>query len=339
MNLFERAIALSDPASGLQGFMVIHNTSRGPATGGIRLYPYASEHDALADGIRLARAMTYKAAAASLPVGGGKIVLIKPPESKRHDTLLAIGRVLEGMGGRFLAGRDVGLPIEDGAVIRRETSHMVDESDEGVGDLNLATALGVVAAARAALAFHLNRSDFEGVRVALQGAGGVGAWLARKLSEEGAELYVCDPSRDALDELAKSVSFQEVRVDDIYSVECELFAPCAIGGVLDEQTTANLAARIVVGSANNVLATAAVGDALAARNIVFVPDYLANAGALIQGVRFLLQGEKRSLDAIEAIGDRTERLLMRAKPAGLTPIQLLEQELASQFDPRGHIPV
>jgi leucine dehydrogenase len=335
MSLFEQVLALSDPANGVQGFMVLHSTSRGPATGGIRLYPYASEEDALADGIRLARAMTFKAAAAGLPVGGGKIVLSKPPDAKRRDALLAVGRAIEGMAGRFLAGRDVGVPVEDGAIVREETSYMVDESDVsegGVGDLNLATALGVLAGAKAALSFQLGRTELSGVRVALQGAGGVGAWLAKKLAEEGAELYVCDSSPEALERLKESVSFTEVGVDDIYSVECELFAPCAIGGVLTESSASRLAAKIVAGSANNVLASADIGDTLAARGILFVPDYLVNAGALIQGVRFLLHGERRATAAIEAIGDTTASLLSRAKAAGLPPQELLDRELAVLFD-------
>lgn len=327
MSLFERALALSDPDNGLQGFIVIHDTSRGPATGGIRLYPYRNEEEALADGIRLARAMTLKAAAAELPVGGGKIVVMKPPEDKRHDTLRALGRAIEAMEGRFLGGRDVGLPVEEGAIVRSETSYMVDESDEGVGDLNLATALGVLAGAKAAVAFQLSRTNFSGLRVALQGAGGVGAWLARKLAEEGAELFVCDPSREALDRLRERVSFREVPVDAIYSVECDVFAPCAVGGVLDEHTSPRLGARVVVGSANNVLASPEVADALAARGVLFVPDFLVNAGALIQGVRFLLYGERRSPGAIAAIGERTAGLLHRAQTARLPPLRLLEREL------------
>lgn len=330
MSLFERALALSDPDNGLQGFVVIHDTSRGPATGGIRLYPYRHEEEALADGIRLARAMTLKAAAAELPVGGGKIVLMKPPEAKRHAALRAVGRAIDGMEGRFLAGRDVGLPVEDGAIVRSETSYMVDESDDGVGDLNLATALGVLAGAKAAVAFQLSRTSLSGLRVALQGAGGVGAWLARKLAEEGAELTVCDPSREALDRLRERVSFREVPVDAIYSVECDLFAPCAIGGVLDEKTASELEARVVVGSANNILARSDIADALAARGVLFVPDFLVNAGALIQGVRFLLYGERRSPGAIEAIGERTLGLLRRAQPAALPPLRLLECELGAR---------
>jgi len=337
MSLFEQVLALSDPPNGVQGFMVLHSTSRGPAAGGIRLYPYASEQDALDDGIRLARAMTFKAAAAGLPVGGGKIVLSKPPDAKRRDALLAIGRAIEGMAGGFLAGRDVGVPIEDGAIVRQETSYMVDESDVsqgGVGDLNLATALGVLAGAKAALSFQLGRSELAGVRVALQGAGGVGAWLAKKLAEEGAELYVCDSSPEALERLKANVSFHEVGVDDIYTLECELFAPCAIGGVLTERRAASLAAKIVAGSANNVLSHPQVADVLAARGILFVPDYLVNAGALIQGVRFLVHGEHRSTAAIHAIGDKTASLLSRAKTAGLSPLEFLNRELSELFDLR-----
>jgi leucine dehydrogenase len=334
MSLFEQAIALSDPENGVRGFMVIHSTARGPATGGIRSFPYAREEDALADGIRLARAMTFKAAAAELPVGGGKIVIIEPPASNRRAALLSVGRAIESMGGRFLAGRDVGVPVEDGAIVREATSYMVDESESGVGDLNLATAKGVLSGAKAALAFHLGRTDLRGVRAVIQGAGGVGAWLAQKLAAEGAELWVSDTSPRALERLSESVSFHQVAPEDIYAVDGELFAPCAIGGVVDERTADALAAKVVAGSANNVLASPEAGARLAARGILFVPDYLINAGALIQGVRFLLAGERDSAAAIDAIGDKTLRLLKRAQSAGVPPLELLNRELSAQFDAR-----
>lgn len=338
MSLFEQAIGLSEPANGLEGFMVLHSTARGPATGGIRLYPYASDEEALADGIRLARAMTFKAAAAELPVGGGKIVLRTPPESRRRDALLAVGRAIDAMDGRFLAGRDVGVPVEDGSIVREATSYMVDESDVsagGVGDLNRATALGVLAAIKAAVSVELSRPRLHGVRIAIQGAGGVGAWLARELAREGAELFVCDTNPAALDELADAISFHRVRVDDVFAVESDVFAPCAIGGVLDEKTAGALEAKIVAGSANNPLASPEVAEALATRGVVFVPDYLVNAGALIQGVRFLLHGERRSTAAIEAIGEKTKRLLTRAKTDGCSPLTLLNRELSAQFDVEG----
>jgi leucine dehydrogenase len=323
---FEQVIALNDRACGLSGFMVLHDTTRGPAAGGIRIYPYASEEDALADGFRLARAMTFKAAAAGLPVGGGKIVLRESPALVREEALRAVGRALEILGGRFLAGRDVGVPVADGAWVRRETSFMVDESEAGVGDLNRATAVGVEAGARAALAFATGRASWEGARVALQGAGGVGSWLARLLSERGAELTVCDTNPRALVELRAVVRFREVAPDQILEVECDLFAPCAIGGVLDADSAKRIAARAVAGSANNVLASEEAGGVLYSRGVAYAPDYLVNAGALIQGIRFLRQGERSSPEALAAIGDKTREILERSGRRGVPPEALLEDE-------------
>jgi leucine dehydrogenase len=330
----EQVIALSDRASGLSGFMVLHDTSRGPAAGGIRIYPYETEDQALEDGFRLARAMTFKAAAADLPVGGGKIVLVESSSLRRVEALKAVGRALEVLGGRFLAGRDVGVPVADGAWVRSETSFMVDESESGVGDLNRATAIGVEAGARAALRFATGASSWpgwKGARVALQGAGGVGTWLARILSEKGAKLLASDPSRRALEDLRSLVDFEEVAPDRILDADCDVFAPCAIGGVLDERTVIGLKARVVAGSANNVLASKAAGSALFSRGIAYAPDYLVNAGALIQGVRFLRLGERTSLEALEAIGERTRVLLERSREARVAPEELLERETIARL--------
>ncbi len=331
---FEQVVALSDPASGLSGFMILHDTSRGPAAGGIRIYPYQDEEAALEDGFRLARAMTFKAAAAELPVGGGKIVLMESGSLVRQEALQAVGRAVEMLGGRFLAGRDVGVPVADGAWVRSETTFMVDESDEGVGDLNRATAIGVEAGARAALAFATGASSWpgwKGVKVALQGAGGVGTWLARFLSEKGAALFVSDSSPRALEELRSLVEFQEVPPEGILDVECDLFAPCAIGGVLDESGVLRLKARAVAGSANNVLASKDAGRELFSRGIAYAPDYLVNAGALIQGVRFLRNGERSSPSALEAIEGKTRTLLERSREARVPPETLLETETLARL--------
>jgi leucine dehydrogenase len=331
---FEQVIALSDRASGLSGFMVLHDTSRGPAAGGIRIYPYPNEDAALEDGFRLARAMTFKAAAAELPVGGGKIVLMESGALVREEALKAVGRAVEMLGGRFLAGRDVGVPVAHGTWLRSETTFMVDESDEGVGDLNRATAIGVEAGARAALAFATGASTWpgwKGVRVAIQGAGGVGTWLARILSEKGATLFVSDSSPRALEELRSLVDFQEVPPEGILNVECDLFAPCAIGGVLDEPNARRLKARAVAGSANNVLASTDAGSALFSRGIAYAPDYLVNAGALIQGVRFLRNGERSSPAALEAIGEKTRMLFERSREARVPPETMLEAETLARL--------
>jgi len=326
---FEQVIALNDRSCGLSGFMVLHDTSRGPASGGIRIYPYETEEAALTDGFRLARAMTFKAAAADLPVGGGKIVLMESGSLVRDEALKAVGRAIEVLGGRFLAGRDVGVPVADGALVRSETSFMVDESEAGVSDLNRATAIGVEAGARAALAFATGASSWpgwKGARVAVQGAGGVGTWLARILSEKGADLFVSDPNPRALAELRKWTDFQDVEGDRILELECDVFAPCAIGGVLDSARAGGLKARAVAGSANNVLASKEAGEELFSRGIVYAPDYLVNAGALIQGVRFLRSGERSSPEALEAIAEKTRALLERSREAGVPPETLLEKE-------------
>jgi leucine dehydrogenase len=330
---FEQVIALNDRACGLSGFMVLHDTTRGPATGGIRVFPYANEEAALTDGFRLARAMTFKAAAAELPVGGGKIVLVDGPALVREEALKAVGRAIEILGGRFLAGRDVGVAVEQGAWVRSETSFMVDESPEGVGDLNRATAVGVEAGARAALAFATGRESWDGVRVALQSAGGVGSWLARILSEKGAELFVSEPNPRALEELRSRIEFHQVAPERILDVECDLFAPCAIGGVLDAEGARRLRARVVANSANNVLASREAGEVLFSRGIAYAPDYLVNAGALIQGVRFMLRLERSSPDALSAIGERTRALLARSREKGVAPEVLLEAETRERLAP------
>lgn len=331
---FEQVIALNDRTCGLSGFMVLHDTSRGPASGGIRIYPYETEEAALTDGFRLARAMTFKAAAADLPVGGGKIVLMESGSLVREEALKAVGRALEVLGGRFLAGRDVGVPVADGAWVRSETSFMVDESDAGVGDLNRATAIGVEAGARAALAFATGASSWpgwNGARVALQGAGGVGTWLARMLSEKGAELFVSDSNPRALADLRSCVEFHEVKTDAILELECDLVAPCAIGGVLDSARAGGLKARAVAGSANNVLASKEAGEVLFSRAVAYAPDYLVNAGALIQGVRFLSSGERSSPGALDAIAEKTRALLERSREEGVPPEALLEKETLARL--------
>lgn len=328
---FEQVIALNDRDCGLRGFMVLHDTTRGPAAGGIRIYPYPTEEAALTDGFRLARAMTFKAAAADLPVGGGKIVLMESPELVREEALKAVGRALEILKGRFLAGRDVGVPVADGVWVRSETTFMVDESEAGVGDLNRATAIGVEAGARAALAIATGGKSWAGARVALQGAGGVGAWLARMLAKEGAELFVSDTSPRALDGLRSEVAFREVAPERVLEIDCDLFAPCAIGGILDAERARRLRARAVAGSANNVLATREAGQALFSRGIVYAPDYLVNAGALIQGVRFLRQGERSSPGALSAIGEKTRSLLERSRDARVPPESLLERETLARL--------
>lgn len=321
----QEVISLRDEPSGLRGFLVIHDTTRGPATGGIRLMRYRDEGEALADGYRLARAMTMKAAVSELPVGGGKIVLMEHDGFRREEALRAVGRAIESLGGRFLAGRDVGVGLADGALIRSETRYMVDESPQGVGDLNRATALGVVSGARAALSFRTGSASWEGVRVAIQGAGGVGSWLARLLSAEGAHVLVADVRASAVTGLRSEIELDVVEPHEILTVPCDVVAPCAVGGVLDVAHAEALRAAVVAGSANNILETPEAGTVLHTRGITYAPDFLINAGALIEGVRYLTMAERSTDEVLEAIGTRTLAVLERAKALGLPPEQILQQ--------------
>lgn len=327
----QEIIRLHDEASGLDGFVVIHDTTRGPATGGIRLMRYADEDEALADGYRLARAMTLKAAVSELPVGGGKIVLMDHDGFRREEALRALGREIESLGGRFLAGRDVGIGLADGALIREETRYMVDESPEGVGDLNRATAVGVASGARAALAFRLGRSSWEGVRVAIQGVGGVGSWLARLLVTKGARVLVSDLRENAVADLKREIEVEQVDPAEILTTACDVLAPCAVGGVIDVPRAEALRASVVAGSANNILASVEAGAVLHARGVTYAPDFLINAGALIEGVRFLTASERSTDAVLEAIGDRTRALLERAKEEGVPPERALKAAVDREF--------
>jgi leucine dehydrogenase len=209
---------------------------------------------------------------------------------------------------------------------------MVDETDSGVGDLNRATALGVEAGARAAIRLHLGTDSWEGIRIAIQGAGGVGRWLAKIFAAEGAELVISDLQEQALEDLAREVSFIAVGPEDIYAAGRDVFCPCAVGGVLNESTVNLLSAQVVAGSANNVLADPEMGQILHERGVTYAPDYLVNAGALIQGIRFLLTGERESPDEIGRIGERTYRLLDQSVRLNEPPEVLLEKQTLTRIE-------
>jgi len=322
----EQVVALSDPTIGLAGFVVIDNTTRGPATGGIRFFAYRSEADALEDGFRLARAMTLKNAAAELPAGGGKIVLIEQASSDKAQVMGAVGRVLQSLGGRFLAGRDVGIDLDSARLIRAETDYMVDESDEGLGDLNRHTALGVLEGAAAARDHAGIGPDWRGVRVAIQGVGGVGSWLAVELVSRGAHLILADTRADRLQALRATLDFESVSAEEVLFTECDVLAPCAVGGVIRQETVERLRARAVAGSANNILADPRAGELLFERGIVYAPDFLINAGAVIAGTHFLRYRERRDEIAATAIGSRTRGLLDRAQRQNTPPERLLARE-------------
>jgi leucine dehydrogenase len=303
---YEQLLFCHDKATGLRAIVAIHDTTLGPALGGCRMYPYASEDEAIVDVLRLARGMTYKAAASGLNLGGGKSVIIGNPHTDKSEALFrSFGRYIETLGGRYIVAEDVGTSTEDANFIRVETSHVVgvDVTRGGSGDPSPLTALGVLQGMRACVEEVYGTSSLEGRVIAVQ---------------EGANLIVTDVHEAALGRVVKEFGAKAVEPDEILTIPCEIFAPCALGAVLDDETIPELRCRIVAGSANNVLAESNDGQALSERGILYAPDYVINAGGLIN-VADELEGynERRATARVMRIEDRIRRIIAISKRDGV----------------------
>lgn len=284
MTPHEYVVHHFDAATGLRSIVAIHSTALGPALGGVRFHPYRCEDDALADVLRLSAGMTAKAALAGLDLGGGKAVILGDPRRDRSDALLrAFGRFVDSFGGRYVTAEDVGTTAADMDCIAGETRHVSGRSPEagGNGDPSASTALGVFVALQAAARHRWPDASLAGRRVAIGGVGKVGSNLAFRLAEAGASLMIADPDPRATARVARATGAAVVAPQDIHRARCDIFAPCALGGVLTPRTVAELRCDIVVGAANNQLADVSVADALAAAGVLYVPDFVANAGGLV----------------------------------------------------------
>ncbi len=310
-----------DREVGLRAIVAIHSTRLGPALGGCRLADYPNQHAALYDALRLARGMSYKAALAGLPYGGGKAVLLRPSRfvPDRAGYFERFGRFVDTLGGRYITAEDLGTGVEDMDAIARATPYVAGASRNG-GDPSPFTALGVCRGIEAAVAQRLGCTDLAGLRVAIQGLGHVGHALAQELYRRGARLIVSDLDPQAAARCADEFQAQVVSPGEILGVDCEVFAPCALGGVIDDLALARLRAQVVAGSANNQLAEPRHGEALARRGILYAPDYVINAGGLIH-VTLAHEGAMQDaiLNKVGAIGDTLAELFQRADRAGLTP--------------------
>ena len=320
-----------DEATGLRAIIAIHDTTLGPALGGCRMWPYASEEEAVLDVLRLARGMTYKAAVSGLDLGGGKSVILGDPDRDKSAPLFrSFGRYVETLGGRYIVAEDVGTSPEDMESVRSETSHVVglDVARGGSGDPSPFTALGVVAGMRACAAEVFGSPSLGGLTVAVQGLGHVGYSLCRLLHEEGANLLVADLRPDAVRRAAAEFDAEPVEPGDILSVPCDILAPCALGAVVNDETLPALRCAIVAGSANNVLAEGRHGEALARRNILYAPDYVINAGGLIN-VAAELEGydEDKARERISHLYDAVENVIEISKRDGV-PTNVAADELA-----------
>jgi leucine dehydrogenase len=342
----KKVVLCRDADTGLRGVIAIHSTALGPAAGGLRMKPYADERDAVRDALRLARAMTYKYAAAGIPVGGAKAVIIGDPATDKSDELLrSFGRFIEEQGGEYSAGEDVGTNGRDMEILAGTTQWLVSlpEAAGGPGDVSHTTARGVRHAIRACAEQVFGSDELGGRSVAIQGLGQVGAKLARLLAADGARLVVADVDGERARGVAAAVGAQVVTPAEVLEADVDIVAPCALGDAIDAQNVDRIRASIVAGAANNVMASTAVADRLQQRGRVYAVDYIANAGGIvyddwmIQRPRPTTFDHRTALARVDAIYDRTREVLFRAQAEGLA-YRIAAEQLA-EATLNGHGPV
>jgi leucine dehydrogenase len=322
----EQVVFCSDKASGLKAIIAIHNTTLGPALGGVRMWTYKSDHDALHDVLRLSRGMTYKASAAGLNLGGGKAVIIGDPRMHKTEELFrAFGRFVEGLGGRYITAEDVGTSVQEMVYILSETKYVTGIPFElgGSGDPSPVTAYGTYVGIKACVNVRYGSDSLAGKRVAIQGAGHVASALAKHLADDGAKVFIADIYPEKAQEVGKNTGATVIAPEKILSMDCDIFAPAALGGVINDETIGELKCEIVSGPANNQLADEHIhAKILADRGILYAPDYVINAGGLIN-VASELEGysQVRALKQAESIYDTLKRIMIRSKEEGITTVQ------------------
>jgi leucine dehydrogenase len=333
---FEEISYLADVRSGLRAILAVHDTSLGPALGGIRCCAYPDEAAALADVLELARDMTAKVMLADLPAGGGKCVVLDHPGLDRKEAFARLGAHVEAMNGRFFTAADLGTSERDLKQVARRTRY-VATPDHGVSeDLPARAAEGVFLAAGTALDV-LGQAEWKGCRIAIQGLGAIGMKLAMLALRAGARVLASDVNAERSGRAADTMPITLVEPDRILEVDCDVFSPCARGHVLDEQTIPRLRARVVCGAANRQLESAACGDLLAQRGIVYAPDVLVNAGAVIMGCGPALPGFERPRD-LSDIGHRLRHVLVESLSTGVAPHRIVlarAQQLLAEARHRG----
>lgn len=335
---FEEIIALHDRQSGLRAFLAVHDTSAGPAFGGVRRWQYLHEDQALLDCLRLARAMTHKCALAGLPAGGAKMVLLDHSDLDRDAAYRFVGRTVERMGGRFYTGPDVGTGPAELAGVAQETSFVTDPGDDGPGDLADATAEGVFAGMAAGLRHLDGEEDWPRRTVLVQGLGGVGERLVRRLLERGARVLATEIDTARAERVVRRLDVETIDPTQVFERECDVFSPCAMGGILHDLSVKRLRARVVAGAANNVLARMDHGDQLHARGVLYLPDVAITAGALILGALFHLSGARQPLTEIERrVRQAADDILTRAAGENLPTARVALREAERRIGRRREV--
>ena len=321
----ERVVEAIDEAAGYHGIVAIHSTKLGPAVGGTRVWPYKSFDEALTDALRLSRGMTYKAALAGLPFGGGKSVIIaESRKMDRESVFRAHGRFINHFNGQYITGEDVGTTPADMELVRQETPYAAGLAHKS-GDPSPFTAHGVFRAMQAAAFHRWQSANLTGRAVAIQGCGSVGYQLARELHKAGARLMVTDIDSARAARVAKELGAKQIQPDKIFDADAEILAPCALGGILNDETIPRLRVALVCGAANNQLGEDRHAEALEARGILYVPDYVANAGGIINGAREMGRAPVDSNAAIEAIYDTVLQILALAAAQHIAPARAADR--------------
>jgi len=332
----EQVVFCQDKQSGLKAIIAIHSTLLGPALGGVRMWPYETENDALRDVLRLSRGMTYKAAVTGLELGGGKAVIIADPKKDKSPELFeAFGRFVHTLGGRYITAEDVGINVEDVNVIHTQTKYVVGtgKNEGGSGDPSPYTALGVFQGIKASLEKTFGNNNLSGRVIAIQGVGAVGAKLAKLLVAEGARVLVSDIDLEKIRRLENEIALEAVDDSSIYDLDCDVFAPCALGSILNDKTIPRLKCRVIAGGANNQLERREHAEVLKKRGILYAPDYVINAGGLIS-VFQEIQGydEKECRERVKAVYQTLSQVFDIAKENNITTAiaadRLVEMKLA-----------
>ncbi|WP_100398414.1 branched-chain amino acid dehydrogenase [Bacillus sp. FJAT-44742] len=314
---YEQVVVCQDAESGLKAIIAIHDTTLGPALGGTRMWKYESEEAAFEDALRLAKGMTYKNAAAGLNLGGGKTVIIGDPRKDKNEEMFrAFGRYIQGLNGRYITAEDVGTTVEDMDIIYEETDFVTGISPAfgSSGNPSPVTAYGVYVGMKAAAKEAFGSDELAGKKVAVQGVGNVSYNLCKHLYEEGATLIVTDINKDAVYRAVSDFNAKAVDPRDIYKTECDIFSPCALGAGLNDETIPSIKAKVIAGAANNQLKENKHGDMLHEREIVYAPDYVINAGGVIN-VADELNGynSERALKKVEGVYQNIEKVISISK--------------------------
>ncbi|WP_066173489.1 branched-chain amino acid dehydrogenase [Bacillus marinisedimentorum] len=347
---YEQLLFAQDKQSGLKAIIAIHDTTLGPALGGTRMWTYESEEAAIEDALRLAKGMTYKNAAAGLNLGGGKTVIIGDPRKDKNEEMFrAFGRYIQGLNGRYITAEDVGTTVQDMDIIHEETDYVTGISPAfgSSGNPSPVTAHGVYVGMKAAAKEAFGTDSLEGRTVAVQGVGNVAYNLCKHLHEEGASLIVTDINKDSVRRAVEDFGAKAVDPEEIYSVDADIYAPCALGATVNDETIPQLKAKVIAGAANNQLRENRHGDIIHEKGIVYAPDYIINAGGVINVADELYgYNRERAMKKVNTVYDNIAKVIEIAKRDGIPTYQaadrLAEERIErmknsrSQFLQNGH---